>query len=357
MRVLTVIGARPQFIKSAPVSKALKNAGIQEFIVHTGQHYDQNMSAVFFEELDLPKPLTVLKCGGLQRDTMIDKIVQDLLPIIAKVSPKFILVFGDTNSTLAGALAASNAGIPLIHVEAGLRSFNDEMPEELNRIQTDKLSHILFTPSAAADKNILNEGFLSPYQSVVNAGDTMFDAVKMFSPFARHSELMGRLELFMKPFVLATIHRRENVNHPERLKERIDALNELHENGISVWMPLHPSTKIEVERIGLEIKFITSPPVGYLEMLWAIQHSSIVITDSGGLQKEAYFLGKHCITLRNETEWVELIDINANFLHPLGDKELLSEKVNRIIKQSLPSDKPYGKGDAAEKIARTILAN
>ena len=357
MRVLTVIGARPQFIKSAPVSKALKIAGIQEFIVHTGQHYDQNMSAVFFEELDLPKPLAVLKCGGLQRDTMIDKIVQDLLPIIAKVSPKFILVFGDTNSTLAGALAASNAGIPLIHVEAGLRSFNDEMPEELNRIQTDELSHILFTPSAAADQNILDEGFLSPYQSVVNVGDTMFDAVKMFSPFARHSELMGGIELFMKPFALATIHRRENVKHPERLKERIDALNELHENGISVWMPLHPSTKIEVERIGLEIKFVTSPPVGYLEMLWAIQHSSIVITDSGGLQKEAYFLGKHCITLRNETEWVELIDINANFLHPLGDTELLSEKVNRIIRQSLPSDKPYGKGDAAEKIARTILAN
>lgn len=355
MIVLTVIGARPQFIKSAPVSKALKNSGIQEFTVHTGQHYDENMSAIFYEELDLPKPHAVLKCGGLQRATMIDKIVDDLLPIIAKVSPQFILVFGDTNSTLAGALAASKADIPLVHVEAGLRSFNDEMPEELNRIQTDELSHILFTPSAAADQNILDEGFLLPHQRVVNVGDTMFDAVQMFSPFARYTEIMGPLEFFKKPFALATLHRQENVKYPERLKERIGNLNQLHENGVPVWMPLHPSTRIEVEKNGLEIKFITSPPVGYLEMLWAIQHSSIVITDSGGLQKEAYFLRKQCITLRNETEWVELIDINANVLHPLGEKELLGEKVNRIMGQSIPHDTPYGKGDAADKIARAIL--
>jgi UDP-GlcNAc3NAcA epimerase len=355
IRILTIVGARPQFIKSAPVSRALKNADIQEFVVHTGQHYDPEMSAVFFEELDLPKPYAVLECGGLQRDEMIDKIVADLRPIITEVAPQYVLVFGDTNSTLAGALAAVKEGVPIIHVEAGLRSFNDEMPEEWNRIQTDEFSHILFTPSSAADQNIEDEGFLSPHQSVVNVGDTMFDAVQMFSPFARHSLVMGALEWFQKPFALATLHRMENVKHPERLKERIASLNELHRHGIPVWMPLHPSTRKEVEKAGVEIAFNTSPPVGYLEMLWAIQQSAIVITDSGGLQKEAYFLGKHCITLRNETEWVELVDIAANVLHPLGSTEPLSQKVLGMLNEPLPEEIPYGSGDAALQIAQFLL--
>jgi UDP-GlcNAc3NAcA epimerase len=355
IRILTIVGARPQFIKSAPVSRAFKNAGIQEFVVHTGQHYDPEMSAIFFEELDLPKPFAVLECGGLQRDEMIDKIVADLGPIITEVAPQYVLVFGDTNSTLAGALAAVKEGVPIIHVEAGLRSFNDEMPEEWNRIQTDEFSHILFTPSSAADQNIEDEGFLSPHQSVVNVGDTMFDAVQMFSPFARHSLVMGALEWFQKPFALATLHRMENVKHPERLKERIASLNELHRHGIPVWMPLHPSTRKEVEKAGVEIAFNTSPPVGYLEMLWAIQQCAIVITDSGGLQKEAYFLGKHCITLRNETEWVELVDIGANALHPLGSTEPLSEKVLGMLNQPLPEEIPYGSGDAALQIAQFLL--
>ena len=355
IRILTIVGARPQFIKSAPVSRAFKNAGIQEFVVHTGQHYDPEMSAIFFEELDLPKPFAVLECGGLQRDEMIDKIVADLCPIITEVAPQYVLVFGDTNSTLAGALVAVKEGVPIIHVEAGLRSFNDEMPEEWNRIQTDEFSHILFTPSSAADQNIEDEGFLSPHQSVVNVGDTMFDAVQMFSPFARHSLVMGALEWFQKPFALATLHRMENVKHPERLKERIASLNELHRHGIPVWMPLHPSTRKEVEKAGVEIAFNTSPPVGYLEMLWAIQQSAIVITDSGGLQKEAYFLGKHCITLRNETEWVELVDIAANVLHPLGSTEPLSQKVLGMLNEPLPEEIPYGSGDAALQIAQFLL--
>ena len=355
IRILTIVGARPQFIKSAPVSQALKNAGIQEFVVHTGQHYDPEMSAVFFEELDLPKPYAVLECGGLERDEMIDKIVADLRPIITEVAPQYVLVFGDTNSTLAGALAAVKEGVPIIHVEAGLRSFNDEMPEEWNRIRTDELSHILFTPSDAADENIVDEGFLSPHQRVVNVGDTMFDAVQMFSPFARHSKAMGALEWFQKPFALATLHRMENVKHPKRLKERIASLNELHQQGVPVWMPLHPSTRNEVEKAGVEIAFKTAPPVGYLEMLWAIQHCAIVITDSGGLQKEAYFLGKHCITLRNETEWVELVDIGANALHPLGSAELLSNKVGSLLNQPLPTKSPYGTGDAALQIAQFLI--
>ena len=354
IRILTIVGARPQFVKSAPVSRAFKNSGIQEVVVHTGQHYDPEMSAIFFEELDLPKPYAVLECGGLQRDAMIDKIVADLRPIIAEVAPQYVLVFGDTNSTLAGALAAVKEGVPVIHVEAGLRSFNDEMPEEWNRIQTDEFSHILFTPSSAADQNIEGEG-LSPYQRVVNVGDTMFDAVQMFSPFARHRKAMGVLEWFQKPFALATLHRMENVKHPERLKERISSLNELHRHGIPVWMPLHPSTRNEVVKAGMEIAFNTSPTVGYLEMLWAIQQCAIVITDSGGLQKEAYFLGKHCITLRNETEWVELVDIAANVLHPLGSTEPLSEKVRIMLNQPLAEETPYGRGDAAIQIAQFLL--
>ena len=355
IRILTIVGARPQYIKSAPVSRAFKNAGIQEFVVHTGQHYDPEMSAVFFEELDLPKPYAILDCGGLYRDAMIDKIVTDLRPIIAEIAPQYVLVFGDTNSTLAGALAAEKQGVPIIHVEAGLRSFNDEMPEEWNRIQTDELSHILFTPSAAADQNIEDEGFLSPHQRVVNVGDTMFDAVQMFSPITRHGKVMGALEWFQKPFALATLHRMENVKHPERLKERISTLNELHRHGIPVWMPLHPSTRIEVEKAGVEIAFNTSPPVGYLEMLWAIQQCAIVITDSGGLQKEAYFLGKHCITLRNETEWVELVDVGANALYPLGSSESLSQKVRSMLNQPLPEETPYGSGDAALQIAQFLI--
>jgi len=183
----------------------------------------------------------------------------------------------------------------------------------------------------------------------------MFDAVQMFSPFARHSKTMGALEWFQKPFALATLHRMENVKHPERLKERIATLNELHLHGIPVWMPLHPSTRNEVEKAGIEIAFNTSPPVGYLEMLWAIQECEIVITDSGGLQKEAYFLGKHCITLRNETEWVELVEIRANALHPLGSAELLSQKVRGMLNQSLPEETPYGRGDAALQIAQYLI--
>ena len=354
IRILTIVGARPQFIKSAPVSRAFKDIGIQEFVVHTGQHYDPEMSAVFFEELDLPKPYAILECGGLQRDAMINKIVADLRPIIAEIAPQYVLVFGDTNSTLAGALAAEKQDVPIIHVEAGLRSFNDEMPEEWNRIQTDELSHILFTPSVAADRNIEDEGIL-PYQRLVNVGDTMFDAVQMFSPFARHRKAMGALEWFQKPFALATLHRMENVKHPERLKERIASLNELHRHGIPVWMPLHPSTRNEVEKAGMDIAFNTSPPVGYLEMLWAIQQCAIVITDSGGLQKEAYFLGKHCITLRNETEWVELVDIAANVLHPLGSTEPLSQKVRSMLNQPLAEETPYGRGDAAIQIAQFLL--
>jgi len=355
MRILTVVGARPQFIKSAPVSKVFLAQGIEEYIVHTGQHYDDSMSAVFFDQLGLPKPIYTLSAGGLNRDAMIASIRKDLLPILESVRPDYVLVYGDTNSTLAGALAADELAIPLLHVEAGLRSFNDEMPEEINRIQTDELSTILFTPSEEANKNIEAEGFLAPFQKVVTVGDVMYDALLMFKKFSRHSEQMGDIKTFNSPFALATLHRQENVKHPERLKERIRTLNTLHNSGLNVWMPLHPSTKQQITANGISIDFITAAPVGYLEMLWLLEKAQIVLTDSGGLQKEAYFMNKPCITLRNETEWTELVESGANELFPLSRsaQEIISV-VEKFKNATMPVQEFYGKGDAAALIASTL---
>ncbi len=355
MKVLTVVGARPQFIKSAPVSKSFIAAGIDEYLVHTGQHYDASMSAVFFDQLGLPKPIQTLNAGGLHRDAMIASIRKDLRPILKSIKPDYVLVYGDTNSTLAGALAADELGIPVLHVEAGLRSYNDEMPEEINRIQTDELSTILFTPSEEANKNIHSEGFLASFQKVITVGDVMYDALLMFKEFANYSEAMGDPETFNAPFALATLHRQENVQHPDRLNERIQTLNALHNSGLPVWMPLHPSTKKQLTAHGIAIDFITAEPVGYLEMLWLLERAQIVLTDSGGLQKEAYFMNTPCVTLRNETEWTELVDSGANQLFPLGRpvKEITTV-VEELRNASIPVQELYGKGNAAELITQAL---
>ena len=355
MKVLTVVGARPQFIKSAPVSKAFIDAGIEEFIVHTGQHYDPSMSAVFFDQLGLPKPIKTLSAGGLGRDEMIASIRQDLIPILRVIEPDYVLVYGDTNSTLAGALAANEMNIPVVHVEAGLRSFNDEMPEELNRIQTDELSKILFTPSLEANKNIEAEGFLTPHQKVEMVGDVMYDALLMFKEFGQYSEGMGPIEFFDTPFALATLHRQENVKHSNRLEERILTLNALHNSGLNVWMPLHPSTKKQIESSGIRVDFKTAEPVGYLEMIWLLGKAKIVLTDSGGLQKEAYFMHTPCITLRNETEWVELVESGANTLFPLGTPvERIIDAVSSFDPFNKPKANLYGKGNSAALIAESL---
>ncbi len=355
MKVVTIIGARPQFIKSAPVSKALKKAGIQEVTIHTGQHYDANMSAVFFDEMALPKPLYRLECGGLERQEMLVKMQVELAPIFKKEQPDFVLVYGDTNSTLAGARTANELNIPLIHVEAGLRSFNLEMPEEHNRVETDRRSKILFTPTEEAVQNLHNEGFQNKGILIETIGDVMYDALLQFKSKAQWVAEMGDRLFFEKEFGLVTVHRFENVSNREKLSQLVDELNEVHDTQLPLYMPLHPSTRNRLKEFGLQLNIHQSPPVGYLQMLWLLQECSVVLTDSGGLQKEAYFSEKPCITLREQTEWVELVTLGVNRLHVIGT-DSLKHAIEDFRSAKLDySWKGYGTGNAADKIARTIL--
>ncbi|HCP41142.1 MAG TPA: UDP-N-acetylglucosamine 2-epimerase (non-hydrolyzing), partial [Cryomorphaceae bacterium] len=275
MRVITIIGARPQFIKSSPVSKALKNADIQEITVHTGQHYDANMSAVFFEDMGLPKPQYRLECGGLERQEMLAKIQAELTPIFTEEKPDFVLVYGDTNSTLAGARTANELNIPLIHVEAGLRSFNQEMPEEHNRVETDRRSKILFTPSENAVRNLSEEGFTNKEIHIETIGDVMFDALLQFQSKAHWIEEMGNLAIFEKEFGLVTVHRFENISNRDKLSQLVDELNEVHATQIPLYMLLHPSTRKRLKEFGLKLNIHQAPPVGYLQMLWLLRQCTI----------------------------------------------------------------------------------
>ncbi|MGB1267731.1 MAG: non-hydrolyzing UDP-N-acetylglucosamine 2-epimerase [Schleiferiaceae bacterium] len=355
MKVVTIIGARPQFIKSASVSKALKNAGIQEVTIHTGQHYDTNMSAVFFDEMQLPKPLYRLECGGLERQEMLTKMQVELAPIFKKERPDYVLVYGDTNSTLAGARTANELNIPLIHVEAGLRSFNLEMPEEHNRVETDRRSKILFTPTEEAVQNLHNEGFQNKGIQIETIGDVMYDALLQFKSKAQWVAEMGDRLFFEKEFGLVTVHRFENVSNREKLSQLVDELNEVHATQLPLYMPLHPYTRNRLKEFGLQLNIHQSPPVGYLQMLWLLQECSVVLTDSGGLQKEAYFSEKPCITLREQTEWVELVTLGVNRLHVIGT-DSLRHAIEDFRSAKLDySWKGYGTGNAADKIALTIL--
>ena len=355
MKVVTIIGARPQFIKSAPVSIALQNLGIEEFTIHTGQHYDPEMSDVFFEEMRLPQPGARLDCGNLDHTLMVGKMLLELSPILAREQPDYVLVYGDTNSTLAGALAATKMMIPLVHVEAGLRSFNMDMPEEMNRILTDRMSSVLFTPTNAADQNLQNEGFGTFPVKIAQVGDVMFDALHSFLPQSSYHPSMGEPHIFSTPFVLATMHRFENVNDPNRLEQLVQELNNVHYNVMPVWMPVHPSTAKKLTEHGLVLKVHQGPPVGYLQMLWALEHCAFVLTDSGGLQKEAFFMKRPCITLRDETEWVELIEIGANELFTSKDTNLAKALERMASKEINYTFAGYGSGNAALKIAEILL--
>ena len=354
MKVATIIGARPQFIKSAPVSAALHEFGIKEFTIHTGQHYDTNMSEVFFIEMKMPQPNYRLNCGGVGHGEMIGNMLLELTPILKNEAPDFVLVYGDTNSTLAGALAATKLKIPLIHVEAGLRSFNLEMPEEMNRILTDRMSSILFTPSSKAVENLKKEGFNNYDCTILEIGDVMFDALIQFQSRSYWIPEMGSKELFDYDFGLVTAHRFENIYNKQRLSQLVDELNDIHINCIPLWMPLHPATSKKLEEFDIKLNIYTSPPVGYLQMLWLLKKCKIVLTDSGGLQKEAYFSKKPCITLREQTEWVELIQIGCNKLHHIGKTNL-----NEILSQMLNTDfdfswNGYGTGNSSKKIAQEL---
>ena len=355
MKVVTIIGARPQFIKSAPVSKALQNAGIKEFTMHTGQHYDARMSAVFFEEMQLPKPFAQLDCGNMEHAEMVAKMLAELAPILREISPDAVLVYGDTNSTLAGALAATKLEIPVVHVEAGLRSYNLNMPEEMNRILTDRMSKILFTPNENATQTLLKEGFGSFEVQIEQVGDVMYDALQTFLPSAAYHEEMGERSFFEKPYALATMHRFENVSNPVRLKQLTEELNRVHKEVMPVWMPLHPSTKARLEQNGLTLEVALAPPASYLQMLYALKQATLVVTDSGGLQKEAFFSKKPCVTLRNETEWVELVEIGVNRLFTSLDTDLPATIESALAQNGNYIFDGYGNGDAAVRIAQTLL--
>ena len=306
---MTILGARPQFVKAAVLSRIIsKYNEIEEVIVHTGQHYDANMSAIFFEEMEIQKPKYNLAIHGLSHGAMTGQMLQKIEEVLIAEKPNLVVIYGDTNSTLAGALAAKKMNIKVVHIEAGLRSFNMKMPEEINRILTDRISDLLICPTDTAIKNLHQEGFENISANIVKSGDIMKDAVEFYSKVsAKKSNIISNLNLVQNNFVLATIHRQENTDSIENLKAIFEGLQTISKEK-KVVMPLHPRTRaiLEKNKLNFNIEFID--PVGYFDMLELLKNCNLVVTDSGGLQKEAFFNKKHCIIAREETEWVELVE-------------------------------------------------
>lgn len=350
MKVITIIGARPQFIKAAAVSREIrKYPEITEIIVHTGQHFDHNMSEVFFDEMDIPRPDYNLAINSLSHGAMTGRMIEEIEKILINAKPDWLLVYGDTNSTLAGAIAASKLDINVAHVEAGLRSFNMDMPEEVNRILTDRISDVLFCPTDTAVKNLHNEGFDNFNCVIRKVGDVMQDAALFYAN-------KSKAPLFSLPeeFALVTIHRAENTNNQEKLISIVEALNDINEM-LPVVMPLHPRTKACLKKYNIEPKFKVREPVGYLEMVFLLQNCNIVMTDSGGLQKEAYFFEKPCITLRDETEWVELLDNGVNQLCPPLIKDKIVSSFESMSKSNCNYNLDlYGNGSASKSIINAL---
>ena len=348
MRLLSVVGARPQFIKASVVSLALKRAGIGELLLHTGQHFDANMSDVFFAELGIPEPTIRLDIHGGSHGAMTGRMLEAIEQALLEHRPDRVLVYGDTNSTLAGALAAAKLHIPVAHVEAGLRSFDRRMPEELNRIVTDQLSDVLYCPTDTAVANLASEGIGTGRSTttVLQVGDVMEDSTRLFARAARTPEGLGE----RKGFVLATLHRAENTDDPERLAALVGALNSLHRDH-HVILPVHPRTRGAIAKAGLALEVEAIDPVGYLEMLWLIDRSGLVVTDSGGLQKEAFFMGRPCVTTRDTTEWVELVEAGVNVLAGAAQDLIVAEANARIGSTVRNDGSLYGGGTAADRIA------
>jgi UDP-GlcNAc3NAcA epimerase len=356
MKIVTIVGARPQFIKAAAVSRAVRAHGgsVQEVIVHTGQHFDANMSDVFFKEMDIPTPKYNLDVHGVNHGAMTGRMLEGIEKIIETEKPDWILVYGDTNSTLAGALAASKLHVKVAHVEAGLRSFNMRMPEEINRILTDRISNILFCPTQTAVNNLKNEGFEKFPVQIATTGDVMLDAAKFYEKNAAEKALVAK-EVTYPKFALSTIHRAENTDDMSRLKEIVFALNELHQK-IPVVLPLHPRTTKKLADHGIKLDVHLLEPVGYFDMISLISRSSLILTDSGGLQKEAYFFEKPCVTFRDETEWVELVEVGANKVVGANKAKILEAAGQFLEKKPSFSQNLYGDGKASEKIIATMLS-
>lgn len=361
MKIVTILGARPQFIKAGSVSREIirqnqTGAIIQEVIIHTGQHYDANMSDVFFDEMQIPKPDYFLGIGGKTHGAMTGQMIEKIEEIFIKEKPDWVMVYGDTNSTLAGAIAASKLHIKIAHVEAGLRSLNMRMPEEINRIVTDRISSVLFCPTQAAIENLHNEsvGNWGHDAKIILSGDVMQDGALFYQQLAKKP--IG-LEID-EDFILCTIHRAENTDDLGRLGSIISALNEISQTK-QVILPLHPRTKSILLAEGFDTSNLTIiEPVGYLNMVWLIEQCILVMTDSGGLQKEAYFFTKPCITMRDETEWVELIEAGANVLVGADKVKILevyqTQHLNGFSSKIFDLDL-YGGGMASRRIIEVLM--
>ena len=353
MKILTVIGARPQFVKAATVSRAFRElVDVHEVIVHTGQHFDQNMSDVFFEEMEIPRPDHFLNVNSMSHGAMTGRMMEGLEKLMMDKKPDAVLIYGDTNSTLAGALTAKKLHIRVIHVEAGLRSFNMDMPEEVNRILTDRISDVLYCPTEEARKNLLREGFEHFNCRIEVIGDVMYDAALFYARLsAERSTVISDLDL--DRFALCTLHRAENTDKRENLEDICRALNALNAE-IEIVLPLHPRTRKMLDNYGIELNVRIIDPVGYFDMIALLKKCSLVLTDSGGLQKEAYFFEKACVTMRDQTEWVELIRAGTNVLTGANGDLILASAREMLKKELSFSQKLYGDGHASESIARDI---
>ena len=362
MRILTIIGARPQFIKAAAVSRVIRSHNdIKEIIAHTGQHFDANMSDVFFEQMDIPRPNHYLKIANLSHGAMTGRMLEGIEELIQQEKPDWVLVYGDTNSTLAGALAAAKLHLPIAHVEAGLRSYNPAMPEEINRILTDRVSSLLLCPTETAVNNLEKEGF--PYkaitklrQQIVNVGDVMFDAVLYYRERALKEVNLETFGLEHQSYALCTIHRQENTDQAERIKSILSVLQSIAKNLVVV-LPLHPRTKAKISQYNLE-SFLKGlhllDPLPYLEMQRLQMSAKVMLTDSGGIQKEAYFHQVPCITLRDETEWTETVEQGWNQLAG-AEKEKIVNLYSLKTERNEYDSKCYGHGKASRKILDRLI--
>lgn len=353
MKIITIIGARPQFIKAAVLSRGIKShPNINEIIIHTGQHYDKNMSEIFFKEMDIPTPNYQLSLKGSTHGAMTGGMIADIEAILLKEKPDITLVYGDTNTTLAGSLASIKLHIPIAHIESGLRSYDLTMPEEVNRILTDKISKYLFCPTDRAIDNLKKEGITnSNTQIVKNVGDIMYDAVLYYQNQAKPPKILDKLK--DQNFILSTIHRQSNTDDIENLTNILTGLNNISQE-TPIILPLHPRTnkKIkEIKNINISPHLHICDPASYFEMLYLLKNCKYVITDSGGLQKEAYFFKKPCLVLRDTTEWVELIEEKAAILSTASQ---IMNNYNLLSKIAVTIGNIYGGGDTGTKIITSL---
>jgi UDP-GlcNAc3NAcA epimerase len=355
-KIVTVLGARPQFVKAAVLSRVINShQEIEEIIIHTGQHFDANMSAVFFQEMEIPEPAYNLDINSLGHGAMTGQMLEKIEAILNIEKPDAVVVYGDTNSTIAGSLAAKKMHIKVIHIEAGLRSFNMKMPEEINRILTDRISDLLCCPTDSALLNLKNEGFDNLPIQIEKNGDIMKDAVEYYSRTSEEkSNIIADLNLKENEFVLATIHRQENTDDAEKLKSIFEALEEIHST-CEVILPIHPRTKKILEKHHLKPNITFIDPVGYFSMLELLKNCKMVISDSGGLQKEAFFNKKNCIIVREETEWVELVE--NGFAEIVGsNKTKIVEAFTKFKSLELNFNKELYGNNVGESIHQSIVS-